>query len=155
LSHRDRDGRLKILKDSHCGSFAVIMIVMLASVLLFCTHGALLQSVSPFFFLGVPIISRSAAGIALLTLKPLAGSSLGAYFTKNKKNIHIITLALTLAAGIIIVCLTSSPYTLILPAIAYAIALASVYRSLGGINGDVTGFLVCITEAALIAGAIL
>jgi len=155
LSHRDREGRLKILKDSHCGSFAVIMIVMLASALLFCTHGAVLMNISPWFFFAVPIISRSAAGLALLTLKPLEGSSLGKYFTQNKKPVHSVILAATLLIGIIIAIAVSSPYMIVLPIISYAIALASVYRSLGGINGDVTGFLICVTEAALIAGVIL
>ncbi len=155
LSHRDRDGRLKILKDAHCGSFAVIMLVMLSSVLLFCTYGAASQSVSPLLFLASPIISRSAAGLALLTLKPLQGSSLGAYFTKNKRPKHIIILSLSLVIGIVIAVCTGSVYALILAALSYAVALMSAYRSLGGINGDVTGFLVCITEAAMLAGSII
>lgn len=155
LSHRSREERLKILKDAHCGSFAVVMLVILSSVLLFASCSVVKENVSPIAIAMIPIVSRSAAAIALLSLPPLEGSSLGTYFTKNKKPRHTVISALILAVSMILAAVFGGVGCAVAGFIVYSLSLLSVYHSLRGINGDVTGFLVCVTEAAMLAGCVL
>ena len=72
LSRRDLDTRRKILKDSHCGAFAVISLVLLAlaqwSFFLSADRVALLPLAL------IPVATRACAGLAVVSLRPIETS---------------------------------------------------------------------------------
>lgn len=76
LSRRDLETRRRILKDSHCGAFAVICMVLLAmaqwSAFLSMEDVPLLPLAL------IPVASRAAAAVAVLTLRPMSTSQYSA-----------------------------------------------------------------------------
>ena len=76
LSRRDLTTRQKILKDSHCGAFAVICMVLLAAGQCALFAGAPWLRLLP---LGaVPVASRACASIAVQRLRPMGTSQYAA-----------------------------------------------------------------------------
>ncbi|MBQ3346870.1 MAG: adenosylcobinamide-GDP ribazoletransferase, partial [Synergistaceae bacterium] len=73
FSHRDRETRLKILSDTHAGSFAVMgcMVIMIAKTLLFSELFRLSANISSIAL--IPIYSRLGMGVLLNNL-PFAKS---------------------------------------------------------------------------------
>ena len=77
LSRRELATRQRILKDSHCGAFAVIGMVLLAlcqwSVFLSGSAGESLWGL-----LLIPVATRACAGLAVLKLRPMGTSQYAA-----------------------------------------------------------------------------
>ena len=72
LSRRDLATRQKILKDSHCGAFAVICMVLLAAGQCALFAGAPWLRLLP---LGaIPVASRACASVAVQRLRPMGTS---------------------------------------------------------------------------------
>ena len=70
LSRRDLATRQRILKDSHCGAFAVICMVLLAMGQWSLFLAA--EDVSWLALLLIPAATRACAGLAVLGLRPMA-----------------------------------------------------------------------------------
>ena len=76
LSRRELETRRRILKDSHCGAFAVICMVLLA---LGQWSAFLSMADVPLWPLALlPVASRAAAAVAVLTLRPMGTSQYSA-----------------------------------------------------------------------------
>ena len=76
LSRRDLATRQKILKDSHCGAFAVICMVLLAAGQCALFAGAPWLRLLP---LGaIPVASRACASVAVQRLRPMGTSQYAA-----------------------------------------------------------------------------
>lgn len=156
LSRRDKARRLEILKDSHTGAFAVISFGVLL-LLLFSAVQALFADGRWGIFLLVPVLSRGWSGLGLLRLPLMEGSSMGAWARKDTNMGHTVFLGLCalLAAG--------GLGTYGLPGVAAVIAGTAAYwigagiglRQLGGVNGDVCGYALCLCEAAALLAAAL
>ena len=73
FSHRDRETKLRILSDTHAGSFAVIgcVVIMIAKTLLFSE--LLTLSAKPYSLALIPVYSRLGMGVLLNNL-PFAKS---------------------------------------------------------------------------------
>ena len=93
LSRRDKQEKLRILKDPHTGAFAVISVVMLFvvnfSVLYTVINNSIINNsinninTSAVGLILIPIISRSLMGYLLLSKESMKGSSLGAFFKQG------------------------------------------------------------------------
>ena len=82
LSRRDLPRRQEILKDSHCGAFAVIGMVLLA---LSQWSAAMAKEEIPLLpLLAVPVASRACAALAVLTLAPMGTSQYAAMTGKGR-----------------------------------------------------------------------
>lgn len=71
LSRRELATRQRILKDSHCGAFAVIGMVLLA----LCQWSVFLSGSADESLWGlllIPVATRACAGLAVLKLRPMA-----------------------------------------------------------------------------------
>ena len=150
-SWRNLEERRKILKDSHVGAFAVIW-----CVLLFLAGFALFASVPEAadrrILLLVPVISRCCSALAVLLLKPM-GSSQYASSQKNAPMWHMIILAVVLAGCLAAGFLLFGKYGFVLPGglLGYGAALIKSYRSLEGMNGDISGYCLSISEFCAVA----
>ena len=76
LSRRDLETRQRILKDSHCGAFAVICLALLV----LCQWAVFLSAEAlPLWPLTlIPAASRACAALAVLTLRPMSSSQYSA-----------------------------------------------------------------------------
>lgn len=153
LSWRSREERLRILKDSHVGSFAVVMIA-----LLFMLQFAAAASIERCFaLLLIPLLSRCGSALCVLRLRPLghsqyaASDAAPACFTVAVLAQGALALAALGAAlgwhGLIVGAVVSA---------SYALAMRWCVRALGGVSGDLAGFSLTVSElCGLIALAII
>lgn len=150
LSHRDAEGRRRILKDPHCGSFAVICLMLVLSAnfasvyALYTANGGI-----PAAAVCIPVLSRAAAGMLLLCVRTMPDSSLGAYFKTGNGPVVKAVLAVTgLAALAAAWIFSGGAYAAALAAGTVLGAALGLYaaRRLGGAGGDVSGFTVVFCE---------
>lgn len=143
-SCRDLARRREILKDSHVGSFAVIGIVLLAlcQAALFASAK---ETASLWTLVLLPAVSRCGSALAVTALRPMSTSQ---YAAQKKPKSHIIVLgvqlAVYLAAGFLAGWKTG--LALVGGLAGYALALRKAYRSLDGMNGDISGYALTLSE---------
>ena len=144
-SWRPLERRREILKDSHVGSFAVVWCVFLL-LAGFSAFSSMPGHAEMGVLLFVPVVSRCCSALAVMKLKTM-NTSQYANTTKYPKW-HAWALVLVLIVSITISgVLWGIAFLALLGALAgYAIALRKSYRSLDGMNGDISGFCICISE---------
>lgn len=148
-SWRNLERRREILKDSHVGSFAVIGIalLMLAQFALFSSAPAEANSLILIF---IPAVSRCCSSLAVTGLKPMSTSQ---YADQKKPKSHIVALSIMLcnflAAGFLL-C-GKYGFALVGCLAGYGLALLRAYRSLDGMNGDISGFALTVSELCAVA----
>ena len=150
MSRRDMETRQRILKDSHCGAFAVICMVLLAlgqwSVFL-SAEGIALWPLAL-----VPVASRACAALAVLTLRPMTTSQ---YSAMERGGAPVVFAALVLAAACIVSVLLWDSFAPAVTTAVYALAAWYGVRQLGGMSGDVSGFALTLAELGGAAALVL
>ena len=141
-SRRDLETRKKILKDSHCGAFAVISMVLLA---LSQWSFAMAREELPLLpLLVIPAASRACAALAVLTLRPMTTSQYAAM--TGRKTPYVVFAALVMAAAIIVPLALWGSFAPLAAAVGYWLAVWYADRQLGGMSGDVSGFALTLGE---------
>lgn len=150
-SWRDLERRREILKDSHVGSFSVIAVALLM-ILQFACLSSLKEEGSLWIFVWIPVVSRCCSALAVTLLKPMETSQ---YAGNRLPAACSVLLFLMLGAALTAGWLQCGIRAAALPAGAagYGLALSRAYRSLKGMNGDVAGY--CLTLSELAAAAVL
>lgn len=145
-SCRDLEKRRAILKDPHIGSFAALALGMA----LLSGFALLSQGGRGSLWL-IPVVSRCGSALAVTGLRPMSGSQYaGARPPAWQKGILLAILA---AAGIAAWFFGSIPAYL--GGIAgYFLAAAWAYRGLDGMNGDVAGYALTVSELTALAFAV-
>ncbi len=144
-SCRDLDRRREILKDSHVGSFAVIgCILLVVFQFAFCVSAPNWADAKMLIL--IPVVSRCASAAAVAVLPKMSTSQ---YVQKKAKAADIgIPAAFLLLCLIGAVCIWPAYiWVVVTELIVYALALRQAYKSLGGMNGDISGY--CLTLAEL------
>lgn len=160
-SYQSREKKLEILKDSHIGAFAAIMLVLyylidIAAISEIHTRKAVFAVAAVFF------LARCLSGIAVVTLQSAKKEGLLYTFAsvaqkeKVKRGLYL-QLILCMALMIII----SKEYgvaAIIASLLSFLYFKKKSYKEFGGITGDTAGFFVTVCEAAVavavaIAGA--
>lgn len=150
-SYQSREKKLEILKDSHIGAFAAIMLVLyylidIAAISEIHTRKAVFAVAAVFF------LARCLSGIAVVTLQPAKKEGLlyafasGAQKEKVKRGLYL-QLILCMALMIII----SKEYgvaAIIASLLSFLYFKKKSYKEFGGITGDTAGFFVTVCEAA-------
>lgn len=148
-SWRDLERRREILKDSHVGSFAVIGIVLLA-IAQFAFFSSAPAEANSLILIFVPAVSRCCSSLAVTGLKPM---SISQYADQKKPKSHIVALSimlcLFLAAGFLL-C-GKYGFALVGCLAGYGLALLRAYRSLDGMNGDISGYALTVSELCAVA----
>lgn len=147
LSWRSLEKRLEILKDSHAGAYAIVGLGLL--VLFSCDAAGDIGNLRPLLF--VPVVSRCGSALAVLSLKPIGHSEYAGMQGQYIQRLSVI--AMWVAAVVACALWLGRPaLALLIETLAYAAAMAWVYRTLKGVSGDLAGFALTVAEcAALIA----
>lgn len=146
LSRRDLETRQRILKDPHCGAFAVILLVLLImlSFALFFSWEFGAERLVPLAL--IPVCTRASAGAAVLSFKPLSTSQYSGGHDRRLLIPLLIMLAAAAAAPIALYGLGG-----LAPLAACAVYWAAALygrKQLGGMNGDISGFALALGELA-------
>lgn len=142
LSRRDLETRQRILKDSRCGAFAVIGMVLLA----LCQWSAFLGAWVPWgALLFIPVASRGAAALAVQTLRPMGTSQ---YAALAHKPAPVVWSALLLALAAVLPLFLWHSFAALAAAAVYWLCVLWAGRQLGGMSGDVSGFALTLGELA-------
>ena len=158
LSRRNKEEKLRILKDPHTGAFAVISVVMLFIVNFSGLYTVISNSIqgnsvnnntSAIGLILIPIISRSLMGYLLLSKESMKGSSLGAFFKQGTGKVDRVILLSCLTLSSIILVFIFGLYGLI---ISLAMILISTFlvnkaaKEFDGMSGDSAGYGLVIAE---------
>ncbi|MBP3915329.1 MULTISPECIES: adenosylcobinamide-GDP ribazoletransferase [unclassified Clostridium] len=159
LSRRDKQEKLRILKDPHTGAFSVISVVMLFVVNFSGLYTVISNSInnntinnintSAVGLILIPIISRSLMGYLLLSKDSMKGSSLGAFFKQGTGKVDRFILLACLTISSIIAIFIFGIYGVIM---SLAMILVSTFlvnsaaKEFDGMSGDSAGYGLVIAE---------
>ncbi len=155
-SYQPREKKLQILKDSHIGAFAVIMLaaygLLYLAALSEIKSGAPLQIVCMGFFL-----ARCLSGIGAVFL-PLAKSDGMLAQLANRSHRKIVACLLWLQCTVCVGGMLACSFAAGLVSVAAAFGVFACYglrckRELGGITGDTAGYFVLLCELGIAAAA--
>lgn len=148
-SWRSLERRREILKDSHVGSFAVIGIVLLM-LAQFAFLASAPADADPLILMFIPAVSRCCSSLAVTGLKPMSTSQ---YADQRKPKSHMVVLTLMLFLFLFAGFLLCGRYgfSLIGGLAGYGLALRRAYKSLEGMNGDISGYALTIGELCAVA----
>ncbi len=163
LSRADREKKLLILKDSHVGAYGVVALVIL-SFTAFAACLDLSSKLGAYVSLGfvplqtklwllllIPVMSRSLTGLAQVSMRKVSEKGYGAYFSKDAgskaRAALILTLAVMVGLSIFFAGLFGLYVSLGMAAV-FTLAIWRASRSIGGINGDLLGYSLTLSEVA-------
>ena len=158
LSRRNIEERIRILKDSHCGAFAVICVILLMLFQWAMFLSADISNISLLSLALIPVSVRACAGIAVTALKPMKSSqyakkdanagNASAEKPKNTLNLIILSVLLLVSAALPFIFDGLRGFAPASACCAYWLAVFLGYRQFGGISGDISGFALTIGEFA-------
>lgn len=155
-SYQPRERKLEILKDSHIGAFAVIMLaaygLLYAGAFSEICDMRLLTIVCAGF-----VFSRCLSGIGVVTLPSARGNGM-LYEAASHAQGRIVKGALYIQSVLCIVFMLRQSViagiVIVLAALgAYGYYVYRSRKELGGITGDTAGYFVLICEGAMIVAA--
>lgn len=162
-SHRGREEKLRILKDSHTGAFAIICCGMYVLLFYAAWREIALSPAAAALLSLTPVLSRCLSGLAAVSWKNARGSGLLAAFTQPAEGraARIVLLSETAAAlaAMAALCARGGIWELLtVPAAALAVFgwyHRMAFRQFGGITGDTEGFFLQVCECAMVLAAAL
>lgn len=149
-SWRELEQRRMILKDSHVGSFAVVwcIFLILAGFSLFASVTA---DANRWCLLLIPVISRCCSALAIMQLKPMSTSQYAkiTVYPGGHKFFLALLLGVCVLTGFAV--LGKYGFAFLAGLAGYGVALKKSHDSLQGMNGDISGFCLCISELCAVA----
>lgn len=149
-SYRDKEERIRILKDSHVGAFGVISVILL----ILATYIFSNYVINLYMLIFIPVLSRILVALFLMLLPKISVSE----YTRNKIKVGELIYYIVLSSGVIAISFIFFGYygfSLLFMMLFFLLHLIKPMRYLGGINGDVAGFLISSSEFYGILGVAL
>lgn len=147
-SCRNLERRREILKDSHVGAFAVIGCMLLGiSQYAAC---ASLGSAPLGLLVWIPAVSRCCSVLAVNGLAPMQTSQYAGQ-THKPGDLVVPAAVLLLLLGSCAALYRLWALVLLGELAVYALVLRRSYRALGGMNGDISGYCLTLSELAACA----
>lgn len=156
-SYQPQEEKLRILKDSHAGAFAIIMGICYF-VLAFGVYSEMTQEKMTVVGLGF-VLSRAYSGLGLVSLKKAKNTGLLYTFSDAAANRRV---GLVMVIYIVVTSLCMIGLSPVWGAAAAGLALLTflwyrhmAYGKFGGITGDLAGWFVQMAELVTALGVIL
>ena len=143
-SCRDLQRRREILKDSHVGSFAVIGLCMLM-LAQFAVFASISVDKNCGILLLIPAVSRCGSALAVTALPSMSTSQ---YAVQKKPMAHLAAVSSMLCLFLILgfALWGRMGFALIGCMAGYGLALHRGFRNLKGMNGDIAGYALTVSE---------
>ena len=149
-SYKSLEERRSILKDSHVGSFAVVgaVVAMLCHYVFFIHF----NFNYPLMLIFIPITSRIMSSFFVTVLKPMNTSSYNEVESKKLKNFKIVYLIILLliVVGLSVFLFKVYALCIVMIIIVHSLCTLFKYNNLEGMNGDIAGFSLTISEISSI-----
>lgn len=147
-SCRNLERRREILKDSHVGAFAVIGCMLLGiSQYAVCTG----MGTAPLgILMWIPAVSRCCSVLAVNGLPPMQTSQYAGQ-THGRGELVFPAVVLALLLGTCAIWFRLWALVLLGEVLVYALSLRRGYRGLEGMNGDISGYCITLSELAACA----
>lgn len=154
-SHKTREEKLEIMKDSHCGAFSVMYCVVYFILNLAFVYevvsGGRLFGLCPIYAL-----SRSVSALCAVNMPSARKNGMLSFYTKhvNRTAVNFV-LALNVAvfaAVMLVISPFSGAAALCLGGVWTAIYCRLAKKQFGGVTGDTAGFFLQIFELLCIVG---
>ncbi|MEG0297934.1 MAG: adenosylcobinamide-GDP ribazoletransferase [Clostridium sp.] len=149
LSRRPKEDKLKILKDSRVGAFSVISLVLVFIIEFSAINTILVKESNMIFLILIPVISRSIVAYLLITKEMISESYLGKLFKAGTGTFDKVLVLSFYFTAIIISFILIKSIGIVIPLVMGLLAFLLVRnteKELGGINGDVAGYILVLTE---------
>lgn len=157
-SYRPREKKLEILKDSHIGAFAVILLAAYGLLYLGALSEIENRTVQKILCCGF-FLSRCLCGISAVSFPPAKKEGMLFLFARqSQKNIVKGFLYLQSAACICLMLSLHPPTGLLVAGCAVGLLVRYYYRSkqeFGGITGDTAGCFILLCECGMTVAAAL
>jgi adenosylcobinamide-GDP ribazoletransferase len=153
-SHAPKEKKIEILKDPHCGAFAVIWVCVY--FLLFFGICAEMQTKTEFYcgIIAVPVMSRAVGAFASLIFpsskKGVLLETLRPQTSKKEVIIGVILSLIFFVSGALF-----APFSAIFMIICGAYVYFMSKKNFGGMSGDIAGYLISISELFGVAGLLI
>lgn len=144
FSWRSLEKRREILKDSHVGSFSVIWCIFLILAGYASFSAVSRELLHPVLAL-VPLVSRCLSSLAVMNGKPMDTSQY-AKLSYPKWHSAIMLLMAAGGMGFAFFCFGKTAVILLGEAAAYAFSWKKASTSLQGMNGDISGYCISVSE---------
>lgn len=149
LSRRNKEEKLRILKDPHTGAFAVISVIMLFIINFGGIYTIVDLNRNILGLIIIPIISRSLMGYLLLSKESMKSSSLGAFFKQGTGKVDkiILIIGLIVSSIIMIVLFGIKGIISVIAMCTISIFLVNnACKEFDGMSGDSAGYGLVIAE---------
>lgn len=150
-SYQSREKKLEILKDSHIGAFAAIML-MLYYLIDLAALSEVVAGKAAFAVAAVFFLARCLSGIGVVTLKSAKKEGLLYTFASGAQKKRVRLVLYVQFTGCIALMVAVSGIYGIVAAVTGVLCFFyfkwKSYRELGGITGDTAGWYVTVCEAA-------
>lgn len=155
-SWREKEKKLEILKDSHIGAFAVIMLVLY--YLIYLAAFSEIRDRKTLWSVGLGfVVSRTLSGIGAAALRPAKeDGTLRLISDRAAKKTVLVTLTAQLllcAGGLLLLSRPVGITVLAAAGLCFAGYRRRSYKELGGITGDTAGYFVLLCEEAVVIAA--
>ena len=157
-SYQNRERKLEILKDSHIGAFAVIMLM-----LYYLIYAGAFSEIRQWKSMGVLaagfFASRCLSGIGVVSFPSAKSDGLLYLFASSAPEWSVkisLYVQLVLCFGLMLVINIRTGSAVIFAALgSFAYYRYRSIKELGGITGDTAGYFVTVCEAAMVVAAAL
>jgi adenosylcobinamide-GDP ribazoletransferase len=157
-SHRSREEKLEIMKDSHAGAFAVLWcgVYLLLS---FGVYFALYEKAA-LWIVGIAfILSRALCTLSALTLPSARSGGILHAFTEHANNrattAGMIVLSVICAAAMALLDWRIGLCCAVMAAAAFFAYCGMARKLFGGATGDTSGFFIQVCELCVLYGALI
>lgn len=153
-SYQSKEKKLEILKDSHIGAFAVIMVILYYLIDIAALSEIKTMQAAILVGTGFPM-ARCFSGLGVMWLAPAREEGMLHTFAKDaRKKIvaGVLLVQLVLLCGLDLwLSVTGGLAVIVTVLVCFLYFRWKSYRELGGITGDTAGFFVTVCEAAIAA----
>lgn len=152
-SYKDREEKLRILKDPHVGAFAIIYGICYMMLAFGCNYQLVSdmgESIRIYISIGIGFaLSRILSGLSVLTLKKAKKDGMVVAYSQGADKSAKVILVLELVVILVALALVDLKYgvaVIVAGIISFIYYVVMSYKTFGGITGDLAGWFLQVCE---------